>query len=454
MGTLRPLIMVEALVELVAEQDPRQSFERKLYYGTRLVAQTAQNLLLAALFVAAGTSASAGVDLSSLFVATLAPAILLGFAGGAVVDRVGAPRGFFLGALLRVLTVAVAFMFMANGWSAWMVAFAYSAASQVYSPAEMAMVHTLRRHAPGQAHSLLIVLQYAGQGAGMLLLAPALYFLGGPHAMLGGALTGFAVVLAMAIVLASRLGSEHHGYSRAVALPLYTLRETFGFFRREVGARYAVVVLALVAISTRALVITVPLYLTHDMGLGREAMVFLVAPGVAGFVAGLAWAGSLKRPQDALSTARLAVAGVIVSVFALAALDYGLSAVAEFSRVPPLVQLEASMNTTFAVALPVAFLAGACLSAAMVSARVILTETAPEGQQARVFAVQITLTDALVVLPLIAMGVGTEYAGARPVLGAIGILSVLAMLALEWPRLRGAVPRMAGEEPETVAVVA
>ena len=441
-------------MELVVDQDPRQAFDRKLYYATRLVAQTAQNLLLAALFVAAGTSASAGVDLSSLFVATLAPAILFGFAGGAVVDRVGAPRGFALGALLRMLPVLAAFMFMGNGWNAWIVAFAYSAASQVYSPAEMAMVHTLRRHAPGQAHSLLVVLQYAGQGAGMLVLAPALYFLGGPHAMLGGALVGFAIVLAMAIVLSSRLGPEHAGYRRAVALPLYTFRETFGFFRQEIGARYAVVVLALVAISMRALVITVPMYLTHDMGLGREAMAFLVAPGVAGFVLGLGWAGRLKRTEDALSTARLAVIGVIVSLFALAALDYGLTAVAEYSHVPPLVYLEASMNTTFAVALPVAFLAGACLSAAMVSARVILTESAPEGQQARVFAVQITLTDALVVLPLIAMGVGTEFAGARPVLGAIGILSALALVALEWPRLRGAVPMPATGEPATAAVVA
>jgi len=90
-----------------------------------------------------------------------------------------------------------------------------------------------------------------------------------------------------------------------------------------------------------------------------------------------------------------------------------------------------------------------------VSARVILTETAPEGQQARVFAVQITLTDALVVLPLIAMGVGTQYAGARPVLAAIGIISALALVALEWPRVRAAFPmRAAPGEPATVPVIA
>jgi MFS family permease len=443
-------------VDLVVAKDPARAFDRKLYYATRFVAQMAQNLLLAALFVAAGTSASAGVDLSSLFVATLAPAILLGFAGGAVVDRVGAPRGFALGALLRTLPVAVAFLFMANSLSAWVVACAYSAGSQVYSPAEMALVHTLRRDAPGQAHSLLVGLQYAGQGAGMIALAPALYFLGGPHAMLGGALAGFAVVLALAIALSTRLHAEHvsNALSRR-GIPLYTLAETFRFFRREARALHAVVLLALTAIFMRAVVITLPMYLTRDMGLEREAIGFLVAPGIAGFLAGLAWAGRLRNRDDALATARRAVIGATVAVFALAALDYGLTAVAEYSHVPPIVYLEATMNTTFVVALPVAFLIGASISAALVSARVVLTETAPEGQQARVFAVQITLTDALLVLPLLAMGVGTQYAGARPTLGAIGILATVALLALEWPRIRGAVPaHTSEEEPAPLPVIA
>ncbi|MDZ7728809.1 MAG: hypothetical protein U5Q44_11780 [Dehalococcoidia bacterium] len=128
--------------------------------------------------------------------------------------------------------------------------------------------------------------------------------------------------------------------------------------------------------------------------------------------------------------------GLVVSAFALAALDYGLSAFARYSQVPPVVQLEASLNTTFAVALPIAFLIGVVLTSALVAARVTLTEAAPAGQQARVFAVQEVISESLVVAPLLLTGIGVAYAGARPVLAVIGIIGVVLMVVLELSRPR------------------
>ncbi|MDZ7728831.1 MAG: hypothetical protein U5Q44_11895 [Dehalococcoidia bacterium] len=59
------------------------------------------------------------------------------------------------------------------------VAFLYSAASQLFTPAEMALVNSLRRGGSGGIHSSLQAQQYVAQGMGMVALAPALYFLGG-----------------------------------------------------------------------------------------------------------------------------------------------------------------------------------------------------------------------------------------------------------------------------------
>jgi len=43
---------------------------------------------------------------------------------------------------------------------------------------------------------------------------------------------------------------------------------------------------------------------------------------------------------------RMALLGMAVAVFALAALDYGVTAVIEFSQIPTIVRLEATLNTT------------------------------------------------------------------------------------------------------------
>jgi len=96
------------------------------------------------------------------------------------------------------------------------------------------------------------------------------------------------------------------------------------------------------------------------------------------------------------------------------------------------------LSLLFAVAIPVAFLLGLCLSGVLIAARVALTETAPIGQQARVFAVQLTLTESFIALPLLLMGVGTTFAGARPTLGVLALVMVAAFALVEVDRWRSA----------------
>lgn len=411
-------------------------FDRSVYYLAKFTGQVAQALFFAALFVVASTSSHSALGLSSVFIAMVIPAVLFGLPGGAVAERLGPARGFALGAVLRCLSVAAAVLILHGAMSAWAGAFLYSLLSQVHTPAELALVRTLRASSSGPVHSSLIGLQYMGQGVGTLLLAPALYYFGGTAAMMLGAAAIFVLFAVLAIVLCARIESD---VVVTVARPPhpFNFRETLGVFSSQPLARDAMTVLAVKAMVTQGIVVALPLYLHHDMALGREAAMFLLVPGIAGIIAGLVWAGSVTR-ESAAGAMRLALLGMAVAVFALAALDYGVTAVIEFSQIPGIVRLEATMNTTFVVALPVAFLVGASLAISLVSARVALTESTPLGQQARVFAAQATITDAIVVLPLIFMGVGVQFAGARPMLAAMGALALLAFAALEYPRPRSA----------------
>lgn len=426
--------------------------ERRIYYGAKFLAQTSQNLWLASLFLIAGTGSHPALGLSSLFLATLLPSIILGLPGGAIADRLGPGRAFATGAVMRFLPVAGALFFLDGGTSAWIFAFAYSTGSQVFTPAEMALVRPLQHQTAGRVHSWLVALQYGGQGLGMLVLAPALYFLGGPRFMLAGAMLGFLLLTGITVLLARRLAPLSVAAPHSVASAM-RFGEVVRFFGKEYRARYALVALGLKMVIAKGIVVTLPFYLDRDLGQGFGALAYLMIPGIIGVVAGLLWCGrslTLDRAHDVM---RLSILGLAVAVAALAALDYGITAVAQLSHVPPVIRLEADMNTTFAVAIPVAFLLGLCLSGVLIAARVALTETAPLGQQGRVFAVQLTLTEAFIALPLLLMGLGTTFAGARLTLGVLAAVTLAAFLLVELDRWRTTgrhpIPMPAVPEPVT-----
>lgn len=413
----------------------RHRFERTLYYAAKFLAQTSQNVWLAALFLTAGTSKNAALDLSSVMLATLLPSIILGLPGGSVVDRVGPARGYVLGAALRFAPIAAAVLFLDGGTSAWVFAFLYSTGSQVFTPAEMALVKPLQQHQAGRVHSWLVALQYGGQGLGVLVVAPALYFLGGPTAMVAGAAVGFFALTGLTTLLAYRLRELEFAREKSVIGAL-RFTETVKFFGREHLARYAIIALAMKILVTKGIIVALPFYLERDLGLQFAALAFLAGPGVLGVIAGLVWCGRTLSLERAHAVMRLGFIGMAVSMFALAALDYGITAIARYSHVPPIIRMEAEMNTTFAVAIPVAFLLGLSVSGVLIAGRVALTETAPLGQQARVFAVQLTLTESLIALPLLFLGIGTTYAGARMTLAVLATILVVVFGLLEIDRWR------------------
>ena len=186
--------------------------------------------------------------------------------------------------------------------------------------------------------------------------------------------------------------------------------------------------------------VAMPLYFQHEMQLGQEWIAYLLVSGCIGAVAGLVWASRTMTLERAPATMRWAALGFAVGAFALAVFDYTLGLAVNYSQIPTFGVLEAHVNTTFVVAVPVAFLLGACLSGAMVSSRVALTETAPIGQQARVFATQLWLTESLIVLPLALAGLGTEFAGARSTLACVALLAVVTLVVMDFARIRAFMP--------------
>lgn len=373
------------------------------------------------------------VGLSSIMVAMMLGAIVFGLPGGAFADRLGAGRALVFGAAGRAIVMTAALAISGRPELAAVVAFAYSAVSQLYSPSELALVSALAPRRPAGAHSLLVALQHTGQGAGIIVLAPAAFFIGGAEAMVA---TGMALYVGVTIL--ATLLAQASSVARTIqpARRTYDFTGTLRYLTRRPEALYAGSALAFSEMAAKAIVIAIPLYLAQDLHLEALEPAAIVIPAAIGAVGGLLWAARGLELPIAPGTMRLTLAGTVVAAVALAGLGNGVALATGLVEVGPFGWIQDSTDVSVAVAVPVALLLGACFIIAPIAARTVLSATAPITEQGRVFATQAMMTDIIAILPLILAGVGAEMAGARATFLVVAALGAALFLALEVARLR------------------
>lgn len=403
-----------------------------IYFSARFLSQAGQGVFITGLFVLAGQQNSTAIGLSSLIVAMTIAAIVLGLPGGALADRLGAPRGLVFGAIGRTAVMALALALSGRPELAALVAFAYSGVSQVYSPSELAMVDSVAPRRVAGAHSLLVALQHTGQGGGVVILAPAAYLIGGAPAMIGTGVALYVVVTLLALILA---GSRLPAAPVSEARHAFNFSGTLGYLTREPRALYAGSLLAFSEVASKAMIIAVPLYLAQDLRLDALEPAAILVPAIVGGFIGLAWSARALHLHIAPQVMRLTLLGTVAAAIALAGLGDGLATLTELGSVG-FGSLQNPVHMSVAVAMPVALLLGMCFVVAPIGARTVLTATAPRGEHGRVFATQATLTDVLALAPLALAGIGTEMAGARVVFLVIGAMGVVLFAALELLSIR------------------
>ena len=416
-----------------------------LLFVARLLSQAAQSLFFAALILPSAASGSAG-ELSATVIAMMAAAILLGYPGGSIVDRLGPARGMALGSLGRLSVVVAAVVLLDGHHATWVFAFLYSAVSQLYSPAELAMVHRLRRREPCEVHATLVAVQYIGQGAGLLVLAPALLIIGGPGAMIAGAGLLFVGVAAASLLLTWRLhraGPIRPAGQTAPRVPALGLAHTLRFFRGEPRARYAAGLLAFADLSTRVMLVALPLYLRAELEVGAVQTAMLVAAAGLGVGLGLLWAARSLSIRLAPRAMRLTLFAAVIATVMLSGFGHAVSALVANGPIPGLSALDDPRPASFAIALPAMLVLGASFSIAGVAARSVISATAPTLHQARVFASVATFTDLVVIVPLALAGLTAELLGARLVLLIFGTAGLIVLVLLEMVTTGRRVPSLA-----------
>jgi hypothetical protein len=281
---------------------------------------------------------------------------------------------------------------------------------------------------------MLTVLQYAGQGGALAISAALAWHFRSPWALVVSAALAYVGVVILMQTVARGTRGIAPDYPRRRH---FFLSETIAFYRSQPGAVFAGVLLAFGDLVAKASAVALPYYFAKDLGLGREASLVLVMPGVLGVGLGLYWTGRWLEAERAHRALRLTLAGTVLGMLALGGLPGGLTAVTSWLRPDTAVTVNASVILAVVVTAPVALLLGLCFAIGPVSARSLLSATAPRDQQSRIFAMQSTVTDSLAIVPLVLSGVGAEFAGGRATFLFLGLLGAAVLIVVEASGLHG-----------------
>ena len=396
-----------------------------LFWAIRLVSQTGQGIFIAALFLIAGLHTGEAVNSGAIIVAMSAAAIVFALPSGSFVDRIGPAPAFLIGAVLRFGAILSALLVIDVGHYAWVIAFAYSSVSQVFSPAELSLVRAVSPARPAVTHAALVVLQHSGQIAGAFVLGPILYMVGGERMMILGASTAYLLVIPAIAILRSRL-REGEAEFRVPTRDAFAFMKTFRFLAREPRAAHAIGLLAFTEMAMKAGALSVPLYLHKDLHLTSLQMGSLAFPALIGVALGLVWSGRMLRDHHVPRAMQVALGIAVGSLLILACLGSWFGALLQFSGIPL-----GRSDISFITALPLALFVGVSLSVAIIGGRMMISATAQKGLQARVFATQALCTDLLVILPVLLAGLGTELVGARVTILGISAAGLTTFILLE-----------------------
>jgi MFS family permease len=350
-------------------------------------------------------------------VSAILPAFLGSLVSGAVVDRMGRAR-VLVASVLGWMLASLAFWAASTSLTsvqAVLAVLAINATMALVTQFAMSAEYALLPDYVGpalllQANSLFQISFTAGEGLGVILLAPLLIKVAGIPTV------GLAATTLCLLALALVFNLPH---DEARPRPSTGRGMDWGALAGDLRAGWQAItqdrVLGLVTIQATVaacllliLVALLPGLASRGLGMGAENVPYLLVPGGMGFVLGLA---AVNRWEVRL--ARLAWI-----CWGLAAQGLGIGLLSAASGPSPLLGL------TLASFLVI----GLGLALALIPARTILQERPPAEVRGRVISAQLAMANATAVLPLLLTGRLADQIGIQPVLVLMALVAVAAGL--------------------------
>lgn len=374
------------------------------------LAQTAQNAILFTLLVVVLGLTGSSVHTSLLVLAFILPSIPLGFIVGVVLDRTRKEPVLVVTNLLRAGACLLFFFFHSNEWVIYGISVGFATAGLFFNPAVVALVPSLvSRERLVPANSLYNFTVTGSQLVGIVFLAPMILKTAGA----GGMFIAAAALFVLAALFAYQLREVRE--KRGPKLPQGPIfggipSEFRESWRALVSDRYSSLALVqLIMSSTLVLLfaILIPRYMRDVLEVPADNAAFVFAPTGVGALIGLRFLPWLSQrgKNRAVVLGLLGIAACLVLlalVKPIAELTQGAPGSADLER---LLRVSLLQALTMAIAGPMGF-AYALLNA---PAQSILHERAPPEMRGRIFATQVVSANFISLMPLLVIGVITDW---------------------------------------------
>lgn len=379
--------------------------------GSQLAANMALYALTLVAFALGGESSTA---VSLLFLAFLAPAVLLSAPAGVFVDRFDRRTILLVTNLVRAVAFALIVVFNDQLPFMYLLVIITATATTFFIPAEAAMIP---RVAPQEqllvANGLFTFTLQAAFAAGFAVLGPLVVNIAGPMPTIAIAAVLYLVSAALCLPLPS--AKPELGVVRRSARAEFA--EGLSLARRDPKVRWPLILLGFTASLIGVVGVLGPQVAVQQLGLSEQEFVLLVLPMAGGLVLGIAVMGALAKHLTHRRLAELGLVGLAVGLLLLA-----------FLR--PLADLVAGVpRAQLMIAMPVAVMMGAAYAMIAVPAQTSLQEALPDAVRGRVFAVLNLLINAASAIPIVIVGPAADMVGVPVVVGACAVGTVAIGLA-------------------------
>jgi len=436
----------------------------------QLFSQLAQQMINYVLVrqVADLTNAS-GTATAGIIICFTVPAILFSAVAGVFVERQSKRRILVVTNVLRgvsvlfyVLTVLVPHLDVTYGLIIlYTNTLIFSAVSQFFAPAEASAIPLLvKRKELVAANSLFNLTLTASQLLGFVFLGPLLLFLLG-YTWLYVVLFAFYAFCAYLTWRLPECEADNPAADAALAasttlgskarLAWEELKEGWDFIRADAALVIAIVYWS-VAIAVFMMVAVIgQKFLKDVLNIDPQHLYFILVPGGLGLVAGVILVGrfATERNRPLMINYGLLCAGIALLLLAVTHDTLRLGAHLFGQPAPPTLVSQVIIGT-------LAFFLGIFNSFISVPAQTVLQERAPEDIRARVFAAFYTVSNAILIVPLVVAGAMADVVGVLPTFIFIAALVLLvAAVGLRHQRthpgqLAGAAETPPGAAPEAL----
>ena len=397
-------------------------------WAAQILSQAAANAVTSALIILVAELTHSNTSSSILILLAIIPAVLFGFAGGVLVDRVDRRMVLVVTNALRAVVVIPLILAGESVTTAYLVNFLVATVTIFFVPAEAATIPSIVRKTDLLVANSLFTFTFNGAFlVGFIILAPVVVSIYGFYVLWFTIAVMFAVASLLCLTLPTAAPTARllsvEAASQAVSETRRGITDAFHYLRSTPLVTWAMVYIALTYTLVAVAGALAPGFVREVLRMGERNVVVLVGPAGVGVVMGL---GALNVVSRRLGRSHVIGVGLLVTCIALIVLAGARPFADVFAESRFGGGLGGALPFFIGMVSVTAFVFGVAYSFITVPAMTLLQEELPEDIRGRVFGVLNSLVSIFSFLPLIIVGPLADVWGIAPVflLGALVVFGL------------------------------